>query len=148
MSEATVKRAGQRRNVTPETASKLRAEYHESMSKGRGAREGNQNASKQKSHYEAFVSEDKSTAEVVAEQTGTSRAPAKRQDTRNGSKRRRTHANGQGEAMSGPPAPPYRSNLFREGAGQCLYLWPFLAKCLNSKQGNTTNPPERGTPTG
>lgn len=67
-----------RRNVTPETASKLRAEYHESMSRGRGAPEGNQNASKQMPHNETFVSDDKTTAEVVAEQTGTSRATVQR----------------------------------------------------------------------
>ncbi len=64
-----------RRNVTPETASKLRAEYHESMSRGRG---GDRKSEESKPHSEALISDDKKTAEVVAEQTGTSRATVER----------------------------------------------------------------------
>lgn len=60
-----------RRNVTAETASKLRAEYEESMSKGRGAPGGNDNASKQKSNNKTIVSD---TLSKVAEATGVSRS--------------------------------------------------------------------------
>jgi hypothetical protein len=67
-----------RRNVTPETATMLRAQYHESMNKGRGAPVGNDNASKQKPQNEGIVSDNKTTADVVAEQTGTSRATVER----------------------------------------------------------------------
>jgi hypothetical protein len=61
-----------RRNVTPETASKLRAEYAESMSKGQGAPVGNSNASKQKLENQAIVSTPQKTATAVAKATGVS----------------------------------------------------------------------------
>jgi hypothetical protein len=63
-----------RRNVTPETASMLRAEYHASMSKGVGAPKGNKNAGKQKTENQAIVSVGEKTADIVAKETGVSRA--------------------------------------------------------------------------
>ena len=60
-----------RRNVSPESASKLRAEFAESISKGQGAPVGNSNALKQNLENQGFVSRD-NTATQVAKSTGVS----------------------------------------------------------------------------
>jgi hypothetical protein len=67
-----------RRNVTPETASMLRAQYHESMNKGQGAPVGNSNASKQKNQNDAVDSAVEKTSATVAKATGTSQATVER----------------------------------------------------------------------
>jgi hypothetical protein len=58
-----------RRNVTPETASKLRAEYAESMSKGQG---GDRKSEKSKLGNQALISTPQKTATAVAKATGVS----------------------------------------------------------------------------
>jgi hypothetical protein len=58
-----------RRNVTPETASKLRAEYAESMNRGQG---GDRKSEESKSNNKTLISAD--TATEVAKKTGVSRA--------------------------------------------------------------------------
>lgn len=67
-----------RRNVTPETASMLRAAFAESMSKGQGAPIGNNRAEKQKPHNEVFDSEPQSTSSAIAKATGVSKATVER----------------------------------------------------------------------
>jgi len=64
--------------VTSEAASKLRSDYHDSMSKGQGAPVGNSNASKQNLENQGIVSEPQSTAAIVAKETGSSPATVKR----------------------------------------------------------------------
>jgi hypothetical protein len=60
-----------RRNVTPETASMLRAEYHASMSKGVGGNRGNQHTLPNLEN-QGLAEPSKTTAAIVAEQTGVS----------------------------------------------------------------------------
>jgi len=72
-----------RRNVTPEAASMLNAQYHESMSKGHGGDRNpdgvNQHTeNRSKPQNEGLTSDSKTTAEIVAKQTGTSRASVER----------------------------------------------------------------------
>jgi len=65
-----------RRNVTPETASMLRAQYHESMNKGKGGDHGQRKAAKDgenpKRNNCALDSDEEKTSEVVAKKTGVS----------------------------------------------------------------------------
>jgi len=60
-----------RRNVTPEAGSKLRSDYHDSMSKGQGGDRGNQHTEAKRNNC-ALPTDDKKTSEVVAEKTGVS----------------------------------------------------------------------------
>jgi len=61
-----------RRNVTPETASMLRAQYHESMNKGRGGDRKSEESNRQSGGL------IHTTAEVVAKQTGSTKRTVER----------------------------------------------------------------------
>jgi hypothetical protein len=65
-----------RRNVTPETASKLRAEYAESMSKGQGGNHNpdgvNQHVDRSNLENQGLTTQPQTTAAIVAKATGVS----------------------------------------------------------------------------
>lgn len=64
-----------------------------------------------KTNTAATLGEEYGVSEATVKRAGQyADAVAKRRDTREGSKRRRTHANGQDVAMSGPPAPPIKES--------------------------------------
>jgi hypothetical protein len=67
-----------RRNVTPESASKLRAEYAESMSKGQGGNHNpdgvNQHVDRSKPEFQVLTTSPQNTAAAVAKATGVSKA--------------------------------------------------------------------------
>jgi hypothetical protein len=73
-----------RRNVTPETASMLRAQYHESMNRGRGGARnpdglGGRSGKTLSNHQsDGLTNPEESTAELVAKQTGASKATVER----------------------------------------------------------------------
>lgn len=71
-----------RRNVTPETASMLRAAFAESMSKGQGGDHGQRRAAKDgenpKPHNEVLDSGPQSTSAAIAKATGVSKATVER----------------------------------------------------------------------